>query len=47
VIGIVLAFFVKPVGDWFPDPWQEAEERWHDGRQWTGHMRSPNEDAPA
>lgn len=22
---------------WYPDPWRQAEWRYHDGHQWTGH----------
>jgi len=24
---------------WQPDPWSAADERWWDGRQWTGQTR--------
>lgn len=23
--------------DWYPDPWGEAQWRWHDGTEWTSH----------
>ena len=22
---------------WYPDPWQQAAQRWWDGRVWTSH----------
>jgi hypothetical protein len=28
-----------PIPGWYPDPWQQAGERWWDGTQWTGHLR--------
>lgn len=24
---------------WYPDPWELAPERWHDGARWTGYVR--------
>ena len=29
-----------PAG-WYPDPWQQAPQRWWDGSQWTGHTSQP------
>lgn len=26
-----------PAPGWYPDPWQRAERRWHDGARWTEH----------
>lgn len=23
---------------WYPDPWKQAQLRWHDGNDWTGHV---------
>ena len=28
---------------WHPDPWKQAQLRWHDGSDWTGHVHG---DAP-
>jgi hypothetical protein len=29
---------------WHPDPWKQAQLRWHDGTDWTGHVHG---DAPS
>ena len=32
--------FDAPHGEgWYPDPWELANERWHDGTRWTGYVR--------
>jgi hypothetical protein len=43
LIGIILALFVKPLGGWYPDPWQQAGWRWWDGKAWTAHTSQPGE----
>jgi len=38
----------RPVlgGEWAPDPWGQAELRWHDGQQWTGHVANSGAVSP-
>jgi Protein of unknown function (DUF2510) len=31
---------------WYADPWNQAEQRWWDGRQWTPHVSAPVAGAP-
>ena len=30
----------QPPADWYPDPWQQASERWWDGTEWTDQTRT-------
>lgn len=38
IVGLVVAVMMKPLPQpaWYPDPWQQANYRWHDGQNWTG-----------
>lgn len=30
---------------WYPDPWAQANQRYWDGTQWTGHITAPTSPA--
>jgi hypothetical protein len=48
VIGLIIAVASQPAPPpaapwapgWYPDPWQQAPLRWHDGFQWTSHVHA-------
>jgi hypothetical protein len=44
VIGLVIAALARPAArtmpGWYPDPWQQAPLRWHDGQQWTAQTHN-------
>lgn len=45
ILGVIIAACARPAmppmacaPGWYPDPWQQARLRWHDGYQWTAHL---------